>query len=432
MRRRILVAALPVAAGLTLATAVLFTPSADAPPRADAAPVAVVAGECGTDGCVTALQERLRTHPRDGRSWSALAVEYVEQARVTGASSWYPKAQAAVDRALALGPDDDAALAAAGVLAASRHDFAGALRFGDRAAAANPYSARAQTVRTDALVELGRYPEALAAATAADDLKPGTPTFSRLSYLSELTGDTGRAAALLRRGVEPGAAPADIAFCRFHLGELARSAGDYSAASAQYRAALTADPAHLPARAGQARVLEARGDRAGAVRIYRSIVARLPLPQYATELGELLEASGDRAGASQQYAVVRAAVALSRSAGVADGPEVTLFEADHGRAASAMESGRAEWAKRKSIYVADALGWALYRAGRPVEALPYVRAATRLGTRDARLLFHRGMVEKAAGHPAGAREWLGRALALDPHFSPLDAPVARTTLAGLR
>ncbi|SHM21364.1 tetratricopeptide repeat protein [Cryptosporangium aurantiacum] len=433
--RRLALAALPVAVGLTLASAVLLPNSndGDARERATARTATVVAPkDCASDGCIAALQAWLRTHPKDGQAWSTLAVAYVDRARVTGRTEWYPRAQSALDKALALAPNDDAALSAAGILAAARHEFAAALRWGDRAAAANPYSARAQIVRADALVELGRYPQARDAATAADNLEPGVPTFTRLSYLDELAGRTDRAAALLRRGVEPGNTPADIAFGRFHLGELARNTGNHAAAAVEYEAALAADPEHLAARAGLARVEVARGNLPGAIGIYRAIVRQMPLPQYAAELGELLEATGDRAGAAQQYAVVRASIALSRSAGVVDGPEITVFEADHGSPAEAVRLGQAEWKTRQSIHVADALGWALFRAGRAADALPYVRAATRLGTKDARLLYHRGMVERAAGLPADARRSLGRALALDPHFSALEGPRARAALAGLR
>jgi hypothetical protein len=49
----------------------------------------------------------------------------------------------------------------------------------------------------------------------------------------------------------------------------------------------------------------------------------------------------------------------------------------------------------------------------------------RLGTQDALKFFHRGMIERCLGHGADARAWFGRALALNPHFSLLWAPVAR-------
>ena len=57
--------------------------------------------------------------------------------------------------------------------------------------------------------------------------------------------------------------------------------------------------------------------------------------------------------------------------------------------------------------------------------------ALALGTRDAKLLYHAGMIEAALGNDAAARRNLEDALALDPSFDPLAVRTARTTLAGL-
>lgn len=65
------------------------------------------------------------------------------------------------------------------------------------------------------------------------------------------------------------------------------------------------------------------------------------------------------------------------------------------------------------------------------EALEYADQALRLGTRNALFHFHRGMIRHATGDQAGARADLERALSINPHFSPLHAPVAHTTLAAL-
>jgi Flp pilus assembly protein TadD len=67
---------------------------------------------------------------------------------------------------------------------------------------------------------------------------------------------------------------------------------------------------------------------------------------------------------------------------------------------------------------------ALARNGRCGEALRYSERALRLGTRDALKYFHRGMIERCLGHRPEARTWFRRALALNPHFSVLWAPVA--------
>jgi Flp pilus assembly protein TadD len=71
------------------------------------------------------------------------------------------------------------------------------------------------------------------------------------------------------------------------------------------------------------------------------------------------------------------------------------------------------------------LGWALARNGRCGEALRYSKHSLRLGTQDALKYFHRGFIEACLGDRAAARAWYGRALALNPHFSILWAPVAR-------
>lgn len=378
---------------------------------------------------VDTLQEHLRRQPRDFRSWAALGLACVEQARTSGDPGYYAKAQGAVDRALRLRPGDDLALTAAGALAAARHDFGAALRWADRAVAVNPYSGRAHTVRVDALVELGRYDAARAAAVRADRLDPGLPTFTRLSYLAELRGDTARAAELMRRSAAAATVPADLAFARFHLGELARGRGRYREADREYAAALAADPGHVAALAGRARVAAALGDPGTAVDRYRTVVARLPLPEYAAEFGELLQSLGRDAEAERQYGVVRGAAKLAGANGVATDLESALFEADHGSAAAALRAATAEWRRRQGIHAADALGWALHRSGRNAEALRFARIATALGTRDARLLYHRGVIEHGAGRTADARRSLTAALALDPHFSPLHAPRARALLA---
>ena len=57
--------------------------------------------------------------------------------------------------------------------------------------------------------------------------------------------------------------------------------------------------------------------------------------------------------------------------------------------------------------------------------------ALALGTRDAKLLYHAGMIEAALGNDAAARRYLEDALATDPSFDPLAVRTARTTLAEL-
>lgn len=438
--RRLLTAAVAgiMATGLVLGAAVALGPrsSPKAERRNGEGPVREAAvdrlSSASLPVAIAALQRHLRAQPRDATGWATLGLAYVEQARLSADPTYYTKAADVLDRSLRVSPtDNDAALSGLGALAAARHDFANALGLADRALAVNPYSMRAHAVRIDALVELGRYSEAMAAARRADAAQPGIPIFTRVAYVLELNGRTAEARRALERAVESADDPGDVAYVATQLGELAWSQGDYSAAGRHFAAALRADQAYLPALDGQARVRAARGDLAGATSDLESVVSRLPLPAYLTELGELYEVQGRPDKAREQYEVVGAWVRIARANGVTTDLETALFEADHGDRAAALRAARAERARRASVHVDDALAWALHVNGRDREALEQARLAARTGYRNALLLYHRGMIEKALGLRAAARRSLSAALNLNPSFSPLLAPRARTALAAL-
>jgi Flp pilus assembly protein TadD len=82
-------------------------------------------------------------------------------------------------------------------------------------------------------------------------------------------------------------------------------------------------------------------------------------------------------------------------------------------------------------YTDDTLAGAWYKNGRTTEAARATHRALRLGTEDAMLHYHAGMIAAASGRARIARRHLRRALALDPHFDLRQAPRARVTLAAL-
>lgn len=55
----------------------------------------------------------------------------------------------------------------------------------------------------------------------------------------------------------------------------------------------------------------------------------------------------------------------------------------------------------------------------------------KLGTKDAILYFHSGMIQYRLGNEAQAREHLSFALSLNPHFSILHSSLAQQTLSEL-
>ncbi|NUP61656.1 MAG: hypothetical protein HOW71_05700, partial [Nonomuraea sp.] len=179
----------------------------------------------------------------------------------------------------------------------------------------------------------------------------------------------------------------------------------------------------------RARAQAALGRTPQALRDYAAAVARSP--SFVVEYGELLDHLGDHAGARRQYAVFAAQTRLLAAQGITEDLALGRFEADHGDPGAAVRHLRAEWGRRQSVEVADALAWALHRAGHDAEAARYAARAARLGGRDALFAYHRGEIERALGHAGTARTHLREALSVNPHFAPGGAARVRAALAEL-
>lgn len=378
------------------------------------------------------LQARLDARPQDSVAWATLGAAYVEQARVTADPSYYPKAEGALRRSLNLRPDgNDDALTGMGALANARHDFSGAADFARQAQEINPANATSWGVLADALIQLGDYDGATAAAQQMMDLRPGLPSYARASYDLELHGEPERAREAMELALKSAFTPADVAFCRYQLGQLAFTTGDLEEAAAQFGKGLDAaddDPSLL---AGRARVDAARGNVEEAVAGYERVVAARPLPEYLVEYGTYLESLGRTEQAEEQFSVLEAAQALFEANGVQDDLTSALVEADRGNPSAAVAHAEREWKLRQNVDAADAMAWALHSAGRDEEAREYAVRANALEGPNALFLYHQGMIEASLGMDEEAQAHLEAALAANPYFSPLHAPLARETLDGL-
>jgi tetratricopeptide (TPR) repeat protein len=228
--------------------------------------------------------------------------------------------------------------------------------------------------------------------------------------------------------------PADVAWAAAHIAKLHFGAGRIEEAREWFRRAQAADPASMDAEAGLAQVAWASGDLQEAIARYERLANRYPSPEHVAVLGDLYAAVGDRDAAAAQYELVRAEARLFRANGVNTDLELALFEADHpgaGSARSALRAARAEWSRRRSVHVADALAWALYANGRYREASALSDEALRLGTRNALFLFHAGMIQLGLRDEREAGSLLREAFDVNPYFSVRWSPVLRDTIAQL-
>jgi tetratricopeptide (TPR) repeat protein len=377
-------------------------------------------------------QDRLRLVPGDYTTWAALGSAYLERARVTADPTYYPKAEGALRRSLELRPGDNPpALTGLGALANARHDFAGGRGLAQQALALNAYSPDAYGVLADAETQLGHPDAATEAIGHMLDLRPGLAGYARASYDLEQRGRIVAAQELMQQALESAVDPADMAFCRYQLGELAWQSGKLDDAERQYAAGLAVDPTYLPLKQGRAKVAAAQGQRDAALTDFADITRTTPAPAYFIEYAELLRSAGRDADADAQLALADAAQQLFTANGGTDDLTGAWLALARNRPAEALMQAQREWNRRQFAEVADTYAWMLHANGRDTEALRYAEQAGVLGTQNARFRYHRGIIELALGQTTMARQDLSRALATNPYFSPVDVPLASQALAGL-
>lgn len=370
--------------------------------------------------------------PDSPSGYVQLGAVYVKRARSTGDFALNDKAIAAAERALELAPRDASARKLRASLLLTFHRFSDALSEGEKLLADFPNDAFVFGVLTDANVELGRYPEAVEAAQRMVDLKPNADSYARVAHLRSLHGDH-RGAVEMYRTAARVTDPADReaqAWCLSQLSAEYWRNGSYESALQTADEALGILPGFHLALASKGRALAGLGKFEEAARVLAESNNRVPNADVSFLLGDVAAKLGDGEGASRHYDF---GVSLeNRSDAVGDQKRVAIHWADHGQNdARALEIARIESAIRDDVFTDDALAWTLYKSGDLTGAKIAAAKALRLGTNDARMLFHAGMIEKDLGNLVEARKLLSQALELNPAFDLIQNENARRALIEL-
>ena len=383
-----------------------------------------------TDAQIQTLQNQLRANSNDWEAYSQLGLAYLQKVRETSDPTYYPKAEMVLSEALKRQPDDYTAIGAEGALALARHQFLSALDWGERARQINPSRSYAYGVIADAQIELGRYSEAVGTLQAMVDLRPDMSSYSRISYIRELHGDTSGALEMMQLAVESGVPNAEnTAWSRTQLANLHFNMGNLNQAELEYQRTLLDRPGYVYAIAGLGRVRAAQGRYDEAIKLLTQATDIVPMPDFVITLGDAYEKTGQHEAALKQYKLVGVIEKLYQANGVDLDMESALFNADHDQdLAGTVTLARKAFSARPSIQAADVLAWTLYKAGHYEEAQKYSQQALQLGTRDALKLFHAGMIAYQLGDELHAREYLTQALAINPYFSLRYVDEAQQTL----
>ncbi|MFI2211115.1 tetratricopeptide repeat protein [Streptomyces sp. NPDC020141] len=377
----------------------------------------------------------LRGRPGDEESWAVLGTAYAERGARFADWDALPRAERALRRSLELVPAADGnteALLGLAALAGARQDFRAARDHARQALKQRPRRWTVHRALIDAYSGLGDYKAVAASLEKLTGLYAGPQARGVAARVYRDKGWREDAAATAYDAVAAAEGVAERAAALHRFGDLDWERGEPAEAIASYDLALRLDPGHRPALASRARALAALGRTDEALRDYRTVLERGPSAEYALEAGELYESLGLGEEAGARYAAALAAARRATAAGVNQELPLGRYEADHGDPEEAVRRLSAEWERgRRGMETADALGWALFRAGRAKEALPYAKRATKEGLRSPLFSYHRGEIERALGLYGPARRDIGQALRINPYFSPLLAPAARAALTAL-
>ncbi|MCY0950455.1 tetratricopeptide repeat protein [Streptomyces sp. H27-S2] len=399
----------------------------------DQAPATPAVSATHPGSAADTARRAVQQYPKAPYAWAQLARAEIEQARTTLDADRLETAEQALRRSLDLDATDNyAAVTGQGLLANARHEFVRGREFALRATRMAPDRAEGYGVLADAEIQLGRYPQARNAVQRMLDLAPSTASYSRAAYDLETHGRKRDAEIALGRAEQASSTPDEKAYTAYRLGELAWSDGDVTRAEHHFRRALATVPGHPYAESGLARVEAAHRRGGAALQRYGRLVERTPTPQFLLEALELTLATaptGQDSSTGPLRAALDAQLRLARAGNGPVDPHLALYAADHGDPQVAVELMRREAKNSNSVIVADALGWALFRAGRLAEAAEQARSAARTGWDHALFLYHRGVIETALGLPDGHRR-VRRALEVNPHFSPYHCQRAQKLLGG--
>jgi tetratricopeptide (TPR) repeat protein len=359
-------------------------------------------------------------------AWVTAGRDFVRVARTHAEPSYYAQSEACARGALERSPSDAGALQLMGLTLLNQHRFREAQVLANDMLSQHPEDAVSWGTLSDAELELGHVDAAIAAGQAMMDRKPNLPSYGRAAHLRWLQGDREGAKRVYEQAIASGREQKDHEPSAWMIVQAAWvfwHEGDYAGAAAGFELALHTLPEYPPALEGKGRAALAQADYRAAIGLLQRAYNAHPLVETAWWLGDAYTLAGDALAARAAYEHV------TRDGARLDPRTLAAFYATKAREpAQALRLARAAYAERQDIYSKDVLAFALYRNAELNEALPLAREAIALGTPDARLLFHAGLIEAAAGDETAGRALMKRALTLNPRFDPLLLGAMHATL----
>jgi tetratricopeptide (TPR) repeat protein len=379
----------------------------------------------------TALQQ----DPASAIALTQLAGLYLQRARETGDDRNYVQAEQYARRSMELrvNRNGPAFVTLAAALVA-QHRFQEAERVARDLVAFDPEIPQYRAQLGETQMELGDYASARESFDSLYKVRTHLSIAPRLARWAEINGNTAYARkllsdALVEARLQRNLPKEQLAWFHFRLGDIDMRNGRVRGARDMLEKGLEIAP-------GDYRLLDAmsyleaiEGNPRKAIEYGERGIATKLDPATLGTIGDAYAKLGDTARADEYFRTMEVAV---KGQPGAYHRAWSLFLLDHGRRIpEVLANVQKEIETRKDIYGYDLLGWALHKSGRNAEAQIAMNEARRLGTRDAMLFYHTGMIDRSLGNTGRARYFLGEALKVNPVFHPTHPREIRAVLDSL-
>jgi tetratricopeptide (TPR) repeat protein len=359
--------------------------------------------------------------PTGGMALGQLALFYMRRARATGDYQDVLRSEGAARRSLGnRGAHNTRARQALAASLLSEHRFGDALGIAQDLADRDASNAAFRASVGEIQMELGHYDDARESFASVAGNTSDLSVAPRLARWVELEGHPDSAYRLMNASllavVDRRDVPAEQkAWFWLRIGDLQLRRGRIDDAASDYQRGLAAHPDDYRLLTAMAKLEGARHEWQKAIDFGERAVAVSFDPATLGVMSDAYAALGDSAKASEYAHAME--IAVSKQA-TAYHREWSLFLLNHGlRVAEVLAKTREELATRRDIYGYDALAWALHASGRDREAREAMRNALSLGTEDAMLFYHAGVIDRALGKRDVAASELEHARTLNPYLA---------------
>lgn len=426
------------------------------------APQAVQAEPMTTDRLIAFHEERVKNDPQGAIGWAMLSESYIAKSREKDDDDAAIKGEEAARKSLGVRKANNARAAVALSSALlEQHRFSDALEAAELATRLEPGNETADRQVAEILLELGRYTEfeKLAGRIDADD-PSGAVVLARWM---EIKGDNPRAEKLLGEAALSServahSAPQTTAWFYTKLGEAQFRFGLIDEARASLKKSLEYDPNSYKSAAAMTRLEAGLGNWDAVIEWGQETAKTAKMTDIEGLVADAFLMKGKLEQAKAIYQQIEKDNATPEMLALKPGKHdhnhnskatkrhthdrlFSMFLADRSRHPFlAHHAAEEDLENRKDIYAWDTFAWATYQYYINVpaeqtgegdflltEAQQAIDKALATGVKDARILFHAGMIYKKL-KPQTSAKYLQECLKTNPHFHALQAAEARATL----